>query len=340
MTINEIKTKVNTDKAYSFLSNNEHLRDNIILLGLGGSYAYGTNNDNSDIDIRGIATNSANEILLGKDFEQVVDTNTDTTIYSFNKMITLLTNCNPNTIEILGLRPDQYLKITSIGQELLNYREIFLSKVAVATFGGYAYSQLRRLDNKSARNLNKAEHEQHIVNSIKNAEYSFHTRYTDYPKDAINLYVDGTGEDADIYMDINLHHFPLRDYNGMLSEMHTVIRDYDKLGKRNKNAIEHNKIAKHSMHLLRLYMMCIDILEKHEINTYREKEHNLLMDIRNGKYLDENSHPTDEFMAMVEDYRIKMEEAAKVSTLPDVPNYKEIELLKARINKQIILEEI
>ena len=110
--------------------------------------------------------------------------------------------------------------------------------------------------------------------------------------------------------------------------------------KRNKNAIEHNKISKHAMHLLRLYMMCIDILEKKEINTYREKEQDLLMDIRNGKYLDEESHPTEEFMNMVEDYRIRMEEAAKVSTLPDVPNYKEIEILKARINKQIILGNV
>ena len=340
MNITDIKHKVNTDNAYSFLSTDEHLGDNIVLLGMGGSYAYGTNNENSDIDIRGIAINSPNEILLGNDFEQVVDINTDTTIYSFNKMITLLTNCNPNTIEILGLKHDQYLKVTSIGQDLLNHRELFLSKVAVATFGGYAYSQLRRLDNKSARNLDKAEHEQHIVNSINNAKYSFSTRYANYKDNMFNVYVDGDGEDADIYIDINAKHCPLRSYNGMMSELQTVIRDYDKLGKRNKNAIEHNKIAKHSMHLLRLYMMCIDILEKHEINTYREKEHDLLMDIRNGKYLDSESHPTKEFMDMVEDYRLRMEEAAVKSTLPDKPNYKEIDILKARINKQIIMGNI
>ena len=102
MNIEEIKNKLNTED-YNFLNTNPYL-NNIILLGMGGSYAYGTNIETSDIDIRGIATNSADEILLGMDFEQVVDVNTDTTIYSFNKMIDLLSKTNPNTIEILGLR--------------------------------------------------------------------------------------------------------------------------------------------------------------------------------------------------------------------------------------------
>ena len=61
MTIKEIKNKVNSSE-YDFLRK-EPLKDNIILLGLGGSYAYGTNNENSDLDIRGIATHNAEDIL-------------------------------------------------------------------------------------------------------------------------------------------------------------------------------------------------------------------------------------------------------------------------------------
>ena len=136
MNIEEIKNKLNTED-YNFLNTNPYL-NNIILLGMGGSYAYGTNIETSDIDIRGIATNSADEILLGTDFEQVVDVNTDTTIYSFNKMIDLLSKTNPNTIEILGLKPEHYLKITDIGQMLLDRKEIFLSKRVVHSLCGYA----------------------------------------------------------------------------------------------------------------------------------------------------------------------------------------------------------
>jgi len=40
---------MNTSK-YDFLRNHERLGKRIILLGLGGSYAYGTNYEGSDID--------------------------------------------------------------------------------------------------------------------------------------------------------------------------------------------------------------------------------------------------------------------------------------------------
>ena len=71
-------------------------------------------------------------------------------------------------------------------------------------------------------------------------------------------------------MDVNLHHYPLRDYKGMWSEMQSIVKAYSKIGKRNEKAIEHNKLGKHMMHLIRLYMMCLDILEKEEIvNTLK-----------------------------------------------------------------------
>ena len=59
--IDRIDEKILTPD-YDFLRK-EPLGENIILLGLGGSYAYGTNIETSDIDIRGIATHSAGDIL-------------------------------------------------------------------------------------------------------------------------------------------------------------------------------------------------------------------------------------------------------------------------------------
>lgn len=49
-------------------------------------------------------------------------------------------------------------------------------------------------------------------------------------------------------MDINLKHYPLRDYKSMWSEMNNIVKDYSKIGKRNKHAIEHEKLGKHMMH--------------------------------------------------------------------------------------------
>ena len=94
MTIEQIKEMVN-GSAYDFLRTNEHLGRKIIFLTLGGSYSYGTNVETSDVDVRGCALNSESDLLGLTSFEQVVNTQTDTTIYAFNKLVSLLLNCNP-----------------------------------------------------------------------------------------------------------------------------------------------------------------------------------------------------------------------------------------------------
>lgn len=342
MTIQEIKDKILFSKEYEFLKTNEHLGDNIILIGLGGSYAYGTNTKNSDLDVRGIALNTKEEILTNKNFEQFINEETDTTIYSFNKIVSLLSSCNPNTIEICGLKPEHYIYVHPIGKELLNNAQMFLSKRAVHTFGGYASAQLRRLDNKAVRLVNQEQREMHILNSINNAAYTFPEKYFQFNKDNIKLYIDKSEQeeyDTEIFMDINLHHYPLRDYKSMWSEMNNIVKDYSKIGKRNKHAIEKGKLGKHMMHLIRLYMMCLDILEKEEIITYREKEHDLLMDIRNGKYLDSNDQPIPEFYEMVDDYEKKLDYAKLNTSLPDNPDYKKINEFMMSVNERVVRGE-
>lgn len=342
MTIDQIKDITNSEK-YKFLKENNHLGENIILLTLGGSHAYGINKEGSDLDIRGIALNHKNEILLGTDFEQVVNTDTDTTIYSFNKMIQLLTSNNPNTIEILGCRKEHYLHLSGIGKELLDKRKMFLSKVCVHTFGGYASSQLRRLQNKSARLVSQKENEEYILKSINNAKYDFKRRYYAHDDNEINLYTDtavNEGYESEIFMDISLKHYPLRDWAGMWNEMKAIVSSYNKIGKRNEKAISHDKLGKHMAHLIRLYMMCIDILEKEEIITYRENEHDLLMHIRNGEYLDENRQPTSDFYDLLSEYEKRFEYAIKNTSLPDIPNYKEINEFKMYVNERIVRGEM
>lgn len=132
---------------YDFLSTNSFLQDNIILLGYGGSIAYGTNLPTSDIDIRGAALRSPRDILLNQNFEQVIDNKTDTTIYSLEKLCSLLTSNNPNTLEILGLKPEHYLYIAPTARPILEHPQWFLTKRVEKSFGGYAYSQIRLLKN-------------------------------------------------------------------------------------------------------------------------------------------------------------------------------------------------
>ena len=343
MTIKRIKEKLKSAE-YDFLRTNENLGSNIILLTLGGSHAYGMDKEDSDVDVRGISLNSKSDILLGADFEQVVDVDTDTTVYSFNKMIQLLTSNNPNTIEQLGCLPQHYFYLSEIGKELLDNRKMFLSQICVHTFGGYASSQLRRMSNKAARLVSQAENESYILKSIDNARYEFRNRYYLFEDDNdLKLYIDKSaqeGYDSEIFMDVRLNHYPLRDWTGMWNEMKTIVSSYNKFGRRNEKAVAHDKLGKHMAHLIRLYMMCIDILEKEEIVTYREKERDLLMSIRNGEYLDENRQPIPEFYDLLNEYEKRFEYAKNNTSLPEKPDYKSINNFRMSVNKRIVKGDV
>lgn len=344
MTIEQIKEKLKSEE-YGFLREDKNLGNNIILLGVGGSYSYGTEktDGSSDLDIRGIAINSKEEILLGNDFEQVVDAETDITIYSFIKILNLLSNVNPNCIEMLGLNPEHYLHISSIGQELLDNKKMFLSKKVIHTFGGYANQMMYRATMKSTHAMQQSELEMHILKTLQHMQTDFVGKYTDISTDGIKLYIDEAiqdGYDTEIFMDVNLHHYPLRDYCSMWNELQNTVRQYGKIGKRNSRALGHEKMGKHLMHLIRLDYMCLDILEKEEINTYRYKEHDLLMDIRNGEYITEDNQIRSDFFDLVNELEKKLDYAKKNTSLPNVPDYKRINEFKMYVNEKIVRGDI
>lgn len=365
------------NKDYAFLTESPLLGDNIILLTLGGSHAYGTNVETSDIDCRGITYNPLDSLLGNKVFEQYEDKTTDTTIYGLNKMIKLLLECNPNTIEQLGSKPEHYIILNDDGKKLIENRKIFLSKRAVYTFGGYANAQLRRLQNALARdNYPQAEKENHILGSIRSAmnsivetyhkingqliQYNFANdngkmvhafreynqkmqemkEFKNFEYGSISLYPDKSDRedmDVEIYMDACIRHYPLRDYKNIWNGMNTIVKDYDKLGKRNTKKDDMH-LNKHAQHLVRLYLMCIDILEKEEIITYREKEHDLLMSIRMGEYQKPDGGYRSEFFELIDDLEKKMQYAAENTSLPDLPDTETAYEMLVEMNRNHILK--
>lgn len=341
-TIEEIRNIVGTSPEYSFLYENPHLNNNIVFLGLGGSYAYGLAKETSDIDVRGIALRSKEEILLGRDFETVTNNITDTTVYSLDKICHLLLACNPNVVEIFGLKPNQYIYANNeFIQEFVSLKEAFLSKKCINSFGGYASSQLRRLSNKAARDVAQQEREQHVLKSIEYAEIDYRNKATYADSNStFKLYVDKAvtpDNDFEIFIDTNVKHYPLREYLAYLNTYHGVVRDYDKGdSKRNRKAVENDKLDKHSTHLIRLYYMVFDILEHHEVVTYREKEHEFLMQLRNGLYIDENKQPKQELFDLVDRLEDKFDKLIKLTTLPDEPDYDTIYKWLASVNERII----
>lgn len=338
MTIENIKNMVETAPEYAFLKTDEHLKNRIIFLTLGGSYAYGTNIETSDIDVRGCALNRPSDILGLTNFEQKVDNVTDTTVYAFNKLIPLLINCNPNVIEMLGCKKGHYFLMNEIGKQLIENKKMFLSQKAVQSFGGYANQQLRRLENALARDkMSQDMKEEHICGSMKDAAVLFEHRYEDFTDSSLKLYTDESKKDdidKEVFVDVNLKHFPARDLNSVLNELTNVMRTYDnKLSHRNKKKDDAH-LNKHAMHLIRLYLMCLDLLEKEEIVTHRENDREFLLEIRNGKYQNEDGTYKSEFFDIVTEYEKRMNYAKQNTSLPKNPDYRKIEEFVMEVNKK------
>ncbi|MBR1454139.1 MAG: nucleotidyltransferase domain-containing protein [Lachnospiraceae bacterium] len=330
---------VDTDPAYSFLKTDEHLKNRIMFLTLGGSYAYGTNVETSDVDVRGCALNRPSDILGLTNFEQRIDAKTDTTVYAFNKLIPLVLNCNPNTIEMFGCKPEHYLVISDIGKEFIDNRHMFLSQRAVHSFGGYADKQLRRLENALARDkMSQAMKEEHICGSMIAATSTFKDGFSDFKDESIKLYTDVSekeGLDREVYIDFNLQHFPVRSLNSIMNELSNILKTYDKLTGRNHKKDDLH-LNKHAMHLIRLYLMCIDLLETGEIVTYREKDIEFLLKIRNGLFQNDDGTYRSEFFDIVNDCENRMKYAKENTPLPKEPDFKKVEEFVMEVNRKAI----
>lgn len=333
------------EKDYDFLKTTPGLGDNIILLTTGGSHAYGTETVNSDLDIRGITLHTKSEILTMKYRDKPYENKrTDTVIYPLRQIIQLLSACNPNVIEMFGTLPEHNFILKEEAMLLKENISAFLSKKAIASFGGYATGQLWRLKCALTReSLVQSDVEKHIKEVLNRMIDNFNGKYQNFNNDFIKLCLDESPErDLEIYADFNLTKYPLRDLVGMLNEMEHVIHDYDKTCKGNLNKRNNKKddfhLNKHAMHLIRLLIMGTEILEGKGVLTYRP-EHDLLMDIRNGKYVTVKQDGTKDyslFFELVDEYEKKFKEAAKNTSLPDEPDYKKIDKLLENINRKVL----
>jgi predicted nucleotidyltransferase len=332
---------------YDFLRTDEHVKDRLMILTLGGSHAYGTNvsqieidevtgeefHYESDVDVRGVVAEGPREIIGMSQFEQFENRATDTVLYSFRKIVSLMLNCNPNVIEILGTKPEHIFYLSEEGKLLQDNVNLFLSRRAVHSFGGYANAQLRRLQNALARDsYPQTEKEKHVLGSLLIQMEHFKSHYTTFVDGDINLYIDKSDKedfDEEIFMDVTMKHYPLRDFKNIYSEMSNLLTEYGKLNKRNKKKdVLH--LNKHAMHLIRLFLMGTEILKGEGINTYREKDRKFLLDVRNGRY------EYNELFEMVNDYERDFLYAKEHSPLPDNPDYRRVEELVMEINSRLL----
>lgn len=188
---------------YNFLRTVDRLKDSIMFLTFSGSIASGTDTSQSDIDIRGIALPTTQDLLYcpyisadtnlhygQHEFEQYEDGVTDTVIYSLDKAIYLLSNCNASMIELLGCKPEHYTHMTPYGKLLIDNRYLFLSKRVYNTFTNYARGQFQRLKNAIGNdNGSNVFHCINLCDSLNRITSHLEQEYVGYKKDMVKFFI-------------------------------------------------------------------------------------------------------------------------------------------------------
>ncbi len=128
-----------------------------------GSRAYGLASDASDVDRRGIYLPPAklHWSLYGVP-EQIQDARSDEVYWELQKFLTLALKANPNVLECLytPLVEDA----SELARELRELRGIFLSKLIYQSFGGYVFSQFKKLEQDlRAHGTLRWKHAMHLI---------------------------------------------------------------------------------------------------------------------------------------------------------------------------------
>lgn len=142
------------------------LPDNVCLLSIGGSYAYGVNNDKSDMDIWGICfpprhyifphevgfingfgTSPPNFEVYQEHHVYKDNIEYDLNVYSIVKFFELTRVGNPNLIDFLFVPENCVIHITKAGQHIRDNRKLFLSKSIYHRYRGFAYNHIKNMKN-------------------------------------------------------------------------------------------------------------------------------------------------------------------------------------------------
>ncbi len=128
-----------------------------------GSRAYGLDEEGSDFDRRGFYLPPADlHWSLGGVPEQLERDETQETYWELQKFLTLALKANPNVLECLY---SPLVELASpLARELLEMRDIFLSRLVYQTYNGYVMSQFKKMEQDlRTRGEIRWKHAMHLI---------------------------------------------------------------------------------------------------------------------------------------------------------------------------------
>lgn len=317
-----------------------------MLLTIGGSLAYGTDinttEHQSDLDLRGVWMHSKEEILSMSCQNKpivIADEMRDIAVYPLKQMIDLLSDCNPNVVEILGTLDEHIIYCNAAGQLLRDNLDLFLTQKAYYTFGGMARNNLRLMKNILTKHqISTKDKAQFTVDSLATVLNNALGHYNSLHKQTLNIGINQeiTSESYLDYIELNgkLEGLAWNDFKSLFGELNNVIRGYDKqsLNKRNAKKDEVH-MHKHIMHTIRVLKMGCEILRGEGLQVYRHKDRAFLLDIRKGVY------STDELLEMTDQLEAELTDAKTHTSLPVEVDKKKVRELTIELTKMCLNEE-
>lgn len=149
-----------------------------VLVGVGGSHAYGLATPQSDVDYRGCYVAHTRSFFgLDAPPETYDRHDPDMALHEVAKLLRLAMGANPTVLELFYY--DTYVVQDDIGRFLVLNRDLFVTEKIRATHAGFAMSQLTRLKNRdqdtSVRDKRVAKHARHLLRLIQQAERALTT---------------------------------------------------------------------------------------------------------------------------------------------------------------------
>ena len=279
-----------------------------------GSRAYGTSTATSDLDVRGVfAADPISRITPFFPVDQVEGPG-DTVMFELSKYVRMVTDQNPNVVELLWVDPSDILRTTPAWEMLREARGQLLTRKVRHTYGGFATQALKQIKGRD-RWINKPQPEEppvprdflRMVHNVSlgrdaNAAMPLDGRWTlvGAGRDLFLAYEGGTGSWHDAHG--NLRTFTREEASGRLGNPPAAIvwfdrenydarkRDHENYWtwKRERNpdraALEaaQGMDGKNAAHLIRLLRTAREILREGVVRVRRPDAAELLS-IRRGE---------------------------------------------------------
>lgn len=313
-----------------------------------GSHLYGTNTENSDLDLKGIYLPSKEAILLGK-IKEVVEIkrpkapgeknnkdDIDIVYYSLDRFLGLVAEGQTVALDMLFANESDITFQTEEGKALFDLLKLaipYLISKKTNAFVGYAMRQAAKYGIKGSRvaTVRKVvEYLKTLPQDIRLKDAQLEVLIIDLEHATIDYKMDSNNEIC--YLNVCDRKFP------MTAKVGLALKTYEKIleqyGQRALKAESNQGVDWKALHhAVRVNNQAIELLKTGKI-TFPRPEADLLLKIKKGEIA------YDDVSVMIEEGLSAIEKESEISRLPSKPNQIFIEGIILDFYEKIVKGEI